>query len=119
MATIEILRLGNIAENELTIKERIEIPGIQASRINPVNIKVSILIPMTELPDFINEIEPIEGPKQEELDSYYAMRVPVYNDGNLSVEELDLPHHIGLRVVLESIIRKYHNTSEDLHIRIS
>ena len=47
------------------------------------------------------------------------MQVPVYNDGNLSAEELDLPHHIGLRVVLESIIRKYSNTSEDLHIRIS
>jgi len=74
---------------------------------------------MTELPDFINEIKPIEQPKQEELDSYYAMQVPVYNDGNLSTEDLDLPHHIGLRVVLESIVRKYGNTSEDLYIHIS
>ena len=119
MATIEILQLGNTTEDELTIKERIEIQGIQASRINPVNIKVSIPIPMTELLDLTNNIIPIEEPKQEELDSYYAMQVPVYNDGNLSAEELDLPHHIGLRVVLESIIRKYSNTPEDLHIRIS
>ena len=49
MATIEILQQGDTPEDELAIKEKIEIEGIQASRINPVNIKVSIPIPMTEL----------------------------------------------------------------------
>ncbi len=118
MVTIEILQQEDTTENEPTIKETIRIQRIQTSRITPMNIKVSIPLPMTELPDFINEIKPIEGPQQEELDSYYAMQVPVYNDGNLSAEELDLPHHIGLRVVLESIIRKYNNSSIPLQIRI-
>ena len=118
MVTIEILQQENMAGDEPTIKERIQIQGIQTSRITPMDIKISIPIPMTELLDLINEIKPIEGPQQEELDSYYAMRVPVYNDGNLSAEELNLPHHIGLRVVLESVIRKYNNTSTPLQIRI-
>ena len=118
MVTIEILQQEDTTEDDPTIKERIQIQGIQALRITPMNIKVSIPIPMTELLDLINEIKPIEGPQQEELDSYYAMQVPVYNDGNLSTEELDLPHHIGLRVALESVIRKYNNTSTSLQIRI-
>ena len=118
MATIEIFQLRNTPENEVKIKKRIEIPEIQASRIDPVNIKVGISILITELPDFINEIKPIEEPNREELDSYYAMQVSVYNDGNLSKDALDLPHHIGLRVALESIIRKYNNTSTPLQIRI-
>lgn len=118
MVTIEILQQKDTTEDEPKIQERIRIPGIQSLRIAPMNIKVSIPIPMAELSAIINEIKPIEGPQQEELDSYYAMQVPVYNDGNLSAEEIDLPHHIGLRVVLESIIRKYNNTSTTLKIRI-
>ena len=65
MATIEIFQSENTTEDELKIRERIEIPEIQASRINPVNIKVSIPIPMPELLDFINEIEPIEEPNRK------------------------------------------------------
>ncbi len=118
MVTIEILQQEDTTEDDPTIKERIQIQGIQVLRITPINIKVSIPIPMTELLDIINEIKPIEGPQQEELDSYYAMQVPVYNDGNLSAEELDLPHHIGLRLALESVLQRY-GTSNDLQILIS
>ena len=118
MVTIEVLLQEDTTEAESIIKEKIKIEGIHPLRIFPVNIKINIPIPMAELPDLIVEIEPIEGPQQDELDSYYANRIPGYNDGDLSRKELDLPHHIGLRLALESILQKY-GTSGDLQILIS
>ena len=118
MVTIEILQPGDTIEGEPTIREEIEIEGIEPSRIAPVNMKVGIPIAMTELLNLITEIKPIEQPRPDELDSYYARRVPVYEDGDLSTKEFDLPHHIGLRVVLESVLQKY-GTSNNLQIRIS
>ena len=88
MATIEIFQSGKTAEDEPTIKEKIEIEGIDAFRITPVNDIVGNRIPMTELSNFITKIEPIEQPQPEELDSYYAQRVPVYEDGDLSLQEI-------------------------------
>ena len=119
MVTIEILQQEDIIENEPTMKEKIEIQGIQPSRITPINIEVGISISMTELPDIINKIKPIEKPQQEELDNYYTNQTPVFEDGDLSFKKLDIPHHIGLRVVLESVLQKYGNTSETLVIQIS
>lgn len=119
MVTIEILQQEDIIENEPTIKEKIKIQGIQPSRITPINIEVGISISMTELPDIINKIKPIEKPQQEELDNYYTNQTRVFEDGDLSLKKLDIPHHIGLRVVLESVLRKYGNTSETLVIQIS
>ena len=107
MATIEIFQTGKTAEDEPTIKAKIEIAGINALRIAPVNEIVGNRIPVTELSNFITKIKPIEPPQQEEPDSYYAQRVPVYEDGDLSSKKLDIPHHIGLRVVLESVLQKY------------
>ncbi len=121
MVTIEILERVDSEEDEPTIREEIRIvriEGIEPSCITPVNMKVSILIAMTELLNLITEIKPIEQPRQEELDSYYALRVPIYEDGDLSAKEINLPHHIGLRVVLESVLQKY-GTSDNLQIRIS
>ena len=118
MVTIEIFQQEEAEENEPTIKEKIEIEGIEPSRIVPVGMKVSDRIPMTKLSNLITKIKPIEQPQQEELESYYAQRVPVYEDGDLSSKELDLPHHIGLRVVLESVLQKY-GTSDNLQIQIS
>ena len=100
------------------IKEKIEIEGIDPFRITPVNMKISDRIPLTELSNFIAEIEPIEQPQPEELDSYYAQQVPVYEDGELSPKKLDIPHHIGLRVVLESVLQKY-GTFNHMQIQIS
>jgi hypothetical protein len=118
MATIEILEQVDAEEGKTTLREAIKIEGIEPSRIAPVNLKVGIPIAMTELLNLITEIKPIEQPQQEELDSYYARRVPAYEDGDLSAKEFDLPHHIGLRVVLESVLQKY-GTSDNLQIEIS
>ena len=118
MATIEIFQPGKTTEDEPTIKEKIEIAGIDPLRITPVNEIVGNRIPMTEFSNFITKIKPIEQPQQEELDRYYVECIPVYDDGDLSYKKLDLPHHIGLRVVLAKVLQKY-STSNNLQIRIS
>ena len=115
MVTIEILQPGEATEDE-PIK-KIEIAGIDPLRIIPVNEIVGNRIPMTELSNLITKIKPIEQPQQEELDSYYAQHVFVYEDGDLSPKKLDLPHHIGLRVVLESVLQKY-GTFNNMQIQI-
>ena len=115
MATIEIFQPGEATEDE-PIK-KIEIAGIDPLRIIPVNEIVGSRIPMTELSDLIAKIEPIEQPQPEEFDSYYAQHVFVYEDGDLSPKKLDLPHHIGLRVVLESVLQKY-GTFNNMQIQI-
>ena len=120
MVTIEIFPQEDAEEDEPTIKKKIEIEieGIEPSRIAPVGMIVGSPIAMTELLNLITEIKPIEQPQQEELDSYYAQRVLVYDDGDLSAKTLDLPHHIGLRVVLESVLQEY-GSSDNLQIQIS
>lgn len=115
---IEIIQSGDTKENEPTIKEKIEIEGIDPFRITPVNTKIGSPISMAELLKIISEIDAIEQLQQEALDNYYARKVPVYEDGNLSSKQLDLPHHIGLRVVLESVLQKY-GKSDNLQIQIS
>lgn len=118
MVTIEILEQTDAEEDEPTIKEKIEIEGIELLYITPVVMKAGSLIPMTELSNLIAEIRPVEQPQSEELDRYYAPCVSVYEDGDLSSKALELPYHIGLRVVLESVLQKY-GKSENLQIRIS
>ena len=118
MATIDILQQGDPTEGEPTIKEKIEIEGIQLSRIGPADIQDGIPISMSKLSNLISKIRALEELQMEEPDSYFAQQIPVYHDGNLSLNELDLPHHIGLRVVLENILQKY-GASETLKIKIS
>ena len=118
MVTIEILQPGDTQEDEPAVKEKIEIGEIQPLHITPVDMKLGSLIPMIQLSDLIGEIKPIEQPQQKEPDRYNAQNIPVYDDGNLSPKKLDLPHHIGLRVVLESVLKKYEKF-DDLQIRIS
>ena len=118
MATIEIFQSGKTAEDESVIKEKIELEGIDSfPHHSSEHDIVGNRIPMTELSDFITKIEPIEQPQLEELDSYYAQHVPVYEGGDLSAKKLDIPHHIGLRVVLESILQKY-GTFNNMQIQI-
>lgn len=118
MATIEIVQSGNAQDDEPVVKEKIEIEEVLPLHITPVDMQLGSLIPMTQLSNHIAQIKPIEQPQQEERDRYYAQNVPVYDDGNLSLKKLELPHYIGLRVVLESVLQAY-GKSDDLQIRIS
>lgn len=117
MVTIEILQPRDTEECAPAVKEKFEIEGIDPLRIAPVYMKVGDRIPMTELSNFISKIEPIEQPQPEEPDSFYAQHVPVNEDGVLSSGKLEIPHHIGLRVVLVSVLQKY-GTFNNMQIRI-
>ena len=118
MVTIEVLRAEDITKDEPTIVEKIQISEIEPLRITPADIQNGIPISMSELPNLISEIRPLKKLLQEELDSYFAQQIPVYYDGNLSTQKLDLPHHIGLRVVLENLLQK-HGSCKTLIIKIS
>ena len=118
MVTIEIFQQGNTPEDEITIMEKIEIEEIQLSRIAPADIQNGIPISMSKLSSLISRISPLEELQLDELDGYFAQQISVYYDGNLFCQKLDLPHHIGLRVVLENLLQKY-GASEILKIKIS
>ena len=118
MVTIEILQEKNNIEDEPTIIDRIQISEIEPFRITPADIQNGIPISMSELPNLISKISPFEELPQEERDNYFARQIPVYYDGNLSLQKLDIPHHIGLRIVLENLLQKY-DASETLKIKIS
>ena len=118
MATIEILQSGKEQEKESTVKETVQIEGIQLSRIVSMNDKVEIPIAITDLPNLIAEIEPVDQLQPEEFDSYFALDVPVREDNETSSKKLQLPHHICLRLLLESVLQKYDKCT-DVQIRIS
>ena len=119
MITIEILQQGDTTEDE-SGKETIKIEGIDLLRIAPEDMKVGSPIPMTEIVDLITEIKPVEHPQQIESDDsyYYAQDIPIYEDRALSEKTINLPHHIGLRLVLQSLQEKY-GATDNLLIRIS
>lgn len=117
MATIEILDHVDAEEGDPKIMDKIEIEEIEALHVSPVTTRLGNLIPMTQLAELVSEIKPIEQ-LTEERDRYYAQNVPVCEDGDRSNNTLDIPHYIGLRIVLESVLRKY-GTDVNLHIRIS
>ena len=118
MATIEILQPGKGPENASSVKETIQIKGIQLSRIVSMNNKIEIPIAITDLPNLIAEIEPVDELQPEEFDSYFAQHVPVREDSETSLRKLQLPHHTCLRLLLESVLQMYDKCT-DVQIRIS
>ena len=118
MVTIEILQPGETQENELLVKETIPMEGIQLYRITPMKDNVEIPIAITALPNLIAEIEPVGHLQPEESDNYFALHIPVREDSEISSKKLHLPHHICLRLLLESVLQKYDKCT-DVQIRIS
>ena len=118
MATIKILQPGKAPENASSVKETIQIKGIQLSRIVSMNDRVEIPIAITDLPNLIAEIEPVGELRPKEFDSYFAQHVPVREDSETSAKKLQLPHHTCLRLLLESVLQKY-DKCMDAQIRIS
>ena len=118
MVTIEILQQDKNIEDEPTVIDKIQISEIEPFCISPEEIQNGIPISMSEMSNLICKISPIRELQEDERDSYFAQQLPVYYDGNLPLQKLDLPHHIGLRVVLENLLQKY-GTAETLKIKIS
>lgn len=99
----------------------IRIDNVDVYRVIPFRDYVGRQIAIGELKVLLDEVLPFEDVNMDEPEYYYAQKVPVWLDGNIVHEKaamIDMPHHIGLRFVLESVLQKY-NTSDNIHIRIS
>jgi len=111
-----IIRVLEHKDEEPVVLDEIEIKEVNPMRVTPVCVGNSLSI--QELKELLGQIQPLEPSKPEEPESYYAQNVTAWRDGSLSSGLLDIPHHIGLRVVLESILQRY-STSNHLLIQIS
>ena len=114
---IEVFKFDAERDRQQII-ERIEIVEIDTSRIAPVNKQVGSTIAISELEPLITQIKPVNPMDSEEPESYHAQNIAAWQDSNLFPKKIDLPHHIGLRVALRSILQKY-STVDDLQIQIS
>ncbi len=105
-------------EGEFRVVKEIEIKGVDPFRVVPIREKVGSPLPILEMTELLAQIQPSEPPNPDELDSYYALNVEAWRDGSLSPDSIDIPHHIGLRLALASILKKY-GVSKNLLIQIS
>jgi hypothetical protein len=105
-------------KDEFRVVGEIEIEGVDPFRITPVREKVGSPLTIQELTELVAQIQPSEPLNQDEPDSYYAQGIAVWRDGSLSTDSVDIPHHIGLRVALASVLERY-SASDHLLIQIS
>ena len=98
----------------------IKIENVDVSRVFPFRDHVGIQLKKEKLKAMLDEVCPYKGVNTDELEYYYAQQIPVWLDGNITHENaipIDVPHHIGLRLVLESVLRK-HDPSDLLQFLI-
>ena len=114
--TIKVLKS---ADNEAIAE--IEIDSVNVFRVLPFCDKVGALLTTEELKALLAKIQPTEGLNIDELENYYAQKISVCKDDNMpagNTTPIDVPHHIALRIVLESVLQKY-GTCDNLQIQIS
>ncbi len=114
-----IIEVFESANNEVSIE--IEIENVDVSRVPPFNDHVSEPISREKLESLLTKIQPLEDLDMAEPESYFAQNVSVRLDDDAALGDtaaFDLPHHIAVRVVLESILQKL-GTSDSLQIRIN
>lgn len=104
---IQILRRRTEAEEEFDIIDEFDIAGIDPLRILPIHEKIGTPLTTQELAELIAQIQPLEPLNTQEPESFYAQNVQVWQDGQLSSNSIDIPHYIGLRVAITSILQKY------------
>ena len=98
----------------------IEIENLDVSRVLPFNGTVGERISKEELKSLLNELQSLEDLSMNEPESYFALKVSVRLDDDADLGDktpFDIPHHVALNVVLESILQKL-GTSDSLQIRI-
>lgn len=99
---------------------KIEIKKVEVSRVRPFKDNVGERIPKEKLKSLLNEVQPVENLDMDEPESYFAPNISVWLDGNLDLDQaarINIPYHIAVRLVLESILEKY-RTYDDLQILI-
>lgn len=114
-----IIEVFESTSNEAVIE--IKIDNVNVSRVSPFADYVATQIRKEKLKTLLDEILPFEDVNPEEPESYFAQEVSIWLDGNIfprNATLIDIPHHVGLRLVLESILQKY-DTSDNLQILIS
>ena len=112
---IEIFESAN-AETPIEI----EIENVDVSRVIPFNANVGERISKEKLESFLNELDSAEDVNRGEPESYFAQQVSVWLDDDAALGDrtpFDIPHHIAVRVVLESILQKF-EASDSMEIRI-
>ena len=113
---IEVFESAN--SNDAVIE--IEIKSVEVSRVLPFNENVGERISKEKLKSLLNEVRPSEDLNMDEPESYFAPNISVWLDGNLDLDQaarINIPHHIAVRLVLESVLEKY-KTYDDLQILI-
>ena len=113
-----IIEVFEPASNETPIEIKIE--NVDVSRVLPFNGTVGEQISKEELKSLLNELQSLEDLNINEPESYFALKVSVQLDDDANLGEkapFDIPHHVALNVVLESILQKL-STSDSLQIRI-
>jgi hypothetical protein len=113
-----IIRLLEHRDEEPKVLDEIEVEGVDPLRVAPIHEQVGNLIPIRQLSEMLREIQPVETMNPEEFDSYYAQNISVWRDGDTSPVRIEIPHHMGLRIALMSILHKY-GLSDQLLIQIS
>ncbi len=114
---IQILRRRTEAEEGFDIIDEFDVAGVDPLRVLPVHEKIGIPLTAQELTELIIQIQPLEPLNSEEPESFYAQNILAQQDGKLSSNPIDIPHHIGLRVAIKSILQKY--KASDLLFQIS
>jgi len=104
---IRVHKRNGTEEGESATELEVEIVGIDPLRVIPIREKVGSLLSIQELTELLGQIQPLEPLKLEEPESYYAQGIAAWQDSSLSCNSIDIPHHIGLRVAVASIVEKY------------
>jgi len=112
-----IIKVLERVGDEFRTVDGIEIEGVDPLRVAPVHDKVGSPLSIQELAELLAQVQPLEPLNSDELDSYYAQNISAWRDGNLSPDSIEIPHHIGLRLALASILKKY-GASDHLLIQI-
>lgn len=101
--------------DSIQILDEIKILQIDSSIILPFKDKVGTPLTVQELKELVNHIE-LDPSLQE--DERYARNVDTWKDGRVFSEAMDIPHHIGFRLAVNSILQKY-GAIPDLLFQIS
>ncbi len=111
---IKIMRISTVDE-ALQVIEEIEINEIQTPSVDPLKDKVGTLLTLTDFSDLVSQIKPAYSP--DDADIYFA-QLPVSVDLDSKKQSLDVPHHIGFRMVANIVLQKFAD-QDNLKIEIS
>lgn len=118
---IKVLRVLEAEPGEVEIINTVILEEIDVFRIKPINELVGTLLTFKQVSELVSSIRPYESLSDvnaEELELYYSQDVDLIKDGSLSHVKMDIPHHIGARVAIESILQQT-NSLENIRIEIA